>query len=126
MKRFIEGVDRDQGTLFPERLDDFIAEDNPVRVVEAFVEGLDLGLLGFAGVDDDCVASLAGALLGARFWNLPLNVQLPSSADIEVSVLRTRKFVSSRPGYRSEATAEDLSELQTLVETLSMFPAPCR
>jgi transposase len=51
MKRFIEGVDRDQGALFPERLDDFLAEDNPVRVVEAFVEGLDLGLLGFAGVN---------------------------------------------------------------------------
>ena len=40
MKRFIEGADRDQGTLFPERLDDFIAENNPVRVVEAFVEAL--------------------------------------------------------------------------------------
>ena len=51
MKRFIEGADRDQGTLFPERLDDFIAENNPVRVVEAFVEALDLGALGFAGIN---------------------------------------------------------------------------
>jgi transposase len=51
MKRFIEGVDRGQGTLFPERLDDYIGEDNPVRVIEAFVEGLDLGGLGFSGVD---------------------------------------------------------------------------
>ena len=50
MKRFIEGADRDQSTLFPERLDDFIAENNPVRVVEAFVEALDLGALGFASV----------------------------------------------------------------------------
>jgi transposase len=41
MKRFIEGADRDQRTLFPERLDDFVAENNPVRVVEAFVEALD-------------------------------------------------------------------------------------
>ena len=46
-----EGADRDQGTLFPERLDDFIAENNPVRVVEAFVEALDLGALGFAGIN---------------------------------------------------------------------------
>ena len=50
MKRFIEGEDRTQGTLLPECLDDYIGEDNPVRVVDAFVEELDLGDLGFAGV----------------------------------------------------------------------------
>ena len=50
MKRFIEGADRDQSTLFPERLDDFIAENNAVRVVEAFIEALDLGELGFVGI----------------------------------------------------------------------------
>jgi transposase len=47
MKRFIEGEDRSQSTLFPERLDDYIAEDNAIRVVDAFVDGLDLQLLGF-------------------------------------------------------------------------------
>jgi hypothetical protein len=47
MKRFIEGVDRGQGTLFPERLEDWIAEDNPVRVIDVFVDELDLGGLGF-------------------------------------------------------------------------------
>jgi transposase len=47
MKRFIEGANRDQGTLFPERLDDFIAEDNPVRVIDVFVDELDLAGLGF-------------------------------------------------------------------------------
>jgi len=47
MKRFIEGENRHQSTLFPERLDDYIAEDNAVRVVDAFVEKLDLGELGF-------------------------------------------------------------------------------
>lgn len=47
MKRFIESDDRNQGTLFPEYLEDYIAEDNPVRVVDAFVENLDLGTLGF-------------------------------------------------------------------------------
>ncbi len=51
MKRFVEGLDRGQSTLFPETLDDFVEEDNPVRVVEAFVEALDLGELGFSGVD---------------------------------------------------------------------------
>ena len=47
MKRFIEGVDRSQATLFPEYLEDWIDEDNPVRVVDAFVDELDLGALGF-------------------------------------------------------------------------------
>ena len=51
MKRFIEGVDRNQSTLFPERLEDFIAEDNPVRVVDVFVDQLDLRELGFWGID---------------------------------------------------------------------------
>jgi transposase len=51
MKRFIEGEDRSQSTLFPERLDDYIAEDNAVRVVDAFVDKLDLGKLGFDRVE---------------------------------------------------------------------------
>ena len=42
MKRFIEGANQEQATLFPERLDDFIAEDNPVRVIDVFGDGLDL------------------------------------------------------------------------------------
>ncbi len=50
MKRFIEGEDRSQVTLLPECLDDYIGEDNPVRVVDAFVDELDLGELGFRGV----------------------------------------------------------------------------
>ena len=51
MKRFVEGIDRDQTTLFPECLEDWVEEDNAVRVIEAFVEGLDLGDLGFKRVD---------------------------------------------------------------------------
>ena len=50
MKRFIEGENRFQSTLFPERLDDYIAEDNAVRVVDVFVDKLDLLSLGFEGV----------------------------------------------------------------------------
>lgn len=50
MKRFIEGEDRGQGTLLPELLDDYVAENNPVRVVDVFVEELDLGKLGFGRV----------------------------------------------------------------------------
>src|SRR6187200_1271153 len=50
MKRFIAGADRGQSTLLPECLDDFIDESNPVRVIDAFVDALDLGKLGFEGV----------------------------------------------------------------------------
>jgi transposase len=50
MKRFVEGVDRGQSTLFPDCLEDWIVEDNPVRVIDAFVDALDLADLGFSGV----------------------------------------------------------------------------
>jgi transposase len=50
MAGFVEGVDRGQSTLFPALLDDYVAEDNPVRAVDVFVDGLDLGKLGFVGV----------------------------------------------------------------------------
>ena len=50
MKRFIAGADREQSTLLPECLDDFIDESNPVRMIDAFVDVLDLGELGFDGL----------------------------------------------------------------------------
>ena len=50
MGRFVSGADRSQTTLFPECLDDWIDENNPVRVIEAFVDAVDLGELGFDGV----------------------------------------------------------------------------
>jgi transposase len=50
MKRFIEGADRGQSTLLPECLDDWIDDDNPVRAVDVFVDGLKLVELGFEGV----------------------------------------------------------------------------
>jgi len=51
MKRFVEGEERSQSTLFPERLDDYVGEDNSVRVVDVFVDELDLGGLGFRRVE---------------------------------------------------------------------------
>ena len=51
MSRFVEGEDRRQPTLLPSCLDDYVAEDNPVRVVDVFVDELDLKSLGFSGVD---------------------------------------------------------------------------
>src|SRR4030088_1283057 len=53
MGRFVEGTDRGQSTLFPERLEDWIGEDNPVRVIDVFADELDLVELGFGGVDPE-------------------------------------------------------------------------
>ncbi len=53
MKRFIEGADRGQSTLFPECVEDWIGEDNPVRLIDVFVDELDLAELGFGGIDPE-------------------------------------------------------------------------
>ena len=53
MTRFVVGEDRSQSTLFPERLDDYLAEDNPVRAIDVFVDELDLAKLGFGGVEPE-------------------------------------------------------------------------
>src|ERR1700689_3985174 len=53
MKRYVEGQDRSQATLFPESLDEDIAEDSPVRVVDVFVDELDLKDLGFQGAEPE-------------------------------------------------------------------------
>jgi len=50
MTRYIQGIDRGQVTLLPECLDDFIGEDNPVRVIDVFVDELNLIELGFEGM----------------------------------------------------------------------------
>ena len=50
MTRFVQGEDRAQVALLPECLDDFVAEDNPVRVIDAFIGELDLAALGFEGL----------------------------------------------------------------------------
>src|SRR6202165_2055529 len=53
MTRFVVGDNRSQSTLFPERLDDYLGEDNPVRAIDVFVDGLDLANLGFGGVEPE-------------------------------------------------------------------------
>ena len=50
MKRFVEGEDRRQSLLLPESLDEYVGQDNPVRFIDAFVEGLDLTAAGFIRV----------------------------------------------------------------------------
>ena len=53
MSKFIEGTCRTQATLFPDRLDDYLVENNPVRVIDVFVDNLDLSNLGFKTIPAD-------------------------------------------------------------------------
>ena len=50
MHRFIDGEDRLQQTLLPNSLEDYASEENPVRVIEVFIDELDLAALGFSGM----------------------------------------------------------------------------
>jgi transposase len=59
MRRFVEEADRGQCTLLPECLDDFIGEDNPVRVIDAFVDALDLAEMSFEGVEPAATGRLS-------------------------------------------------------------------
>jgi transposase len=53
MRRFVRGEERTQRAFLPEPLDDYVTENNPVRVIDVFVDQLDLGKLGFAGVEPE-------------------------------------------------------------------------
>ena len=61
MSGFIEGEDRHQVTLFPESLDEYIAEDNAVRVIDVFIDELDVSGLGFSRTECDWAAWLPSA-----------------------------------------------------------------
>ena len=54
MAGYVEGLNRDQSFLLPESVDDYVGEDNPVRVVDAFVDELDLAELGFGRATREC------------------------------------------------------------------------
>src|SRR6476646_4889800 len=61
MRRFVEEADRGQWTLLPECLDDFIDESNPVRVIDVFVDALDLAEMSFEGAVSCSFCSLSSA-----------------------------------------------------------------
>jgi MFS family permease len=87
MRRFVEGVDRGQTTLFPECLEDWIGEDNPVRVVDVFVEELDLAELSW-GVFMLMIGSTSNYLL-MLFYRVLLGLaEGPQSALVNKVVKR--------------------------------------
>ena len=74
MSGFIEGLDRGQMTLFPDRLEDWIGENNPVRVIDLFVEETDLAEIGFARTSPAQTGWLGGAaLLDQCLSGLPIH-----------------------------------------------------
>jgi transposase len=63
MGRSVEVADRNQTTLLPDCLDDFIADDNPIRIVDAFADELDLASLGFEGAMPASTASASASAM---------------------------------------------------------------
>jgi len=66
MQGFVQGVDREQTTLFPECLDDWVDESNSFRVVDVFVDALELHDLGFDGVNPAATGRPSSA--SSRYW----------------------------------------------------------
>ena len=80
MKRFVEGQDRGQLILLPECLDDYVGEDNPVRIVDAFIDELDLAVLGFAGVVPEATGRPSYHPVDAA-EDLPLRLSQPRAVE---------------------------------------------
>jgi transposase len=94
MKRFVEGEDRRQATLLPACLDDYVTPDNPVRIIEAFVDELDLAALGFAGMVPEVTGRPAyhpGTLLKIYIYGY-LN-RVPSSRRLERETQRNLELI---------------------------------
>ena len=94
MKRYVEGQDRSQVTLFPESLDEYIAEDNPVRVVDVFVDELDLKGLGFEGAEPEATGRPAyhpATLLKIYIYGYLNRIQ--SSRRLERETLRNVELI---------------------------------
>ena len=104
MTRFVEGQDRRQATLLPECADDFVGEDNPVRVIDAFVAALDLAELGFEGVVPERTgrpsyhpASLLKIYIYGYLNRVQSSRRLEREAQRNVSLQRAIKISGLRP-----------------------------
>lgn len=130
MKRFVEGIDRSQGRLLPERLDDYVHDDNPVRVVDAFVEALDLGDLGFAAanrVGGGRTAYLPAALLKVYIYGYLNRIQ--SSRRLEREARRNLELIwlTGRLSPDFKAIADFRKDNGAAITTIcSQFIALCR
>ena len=111
MKRLVEGTDRGQSTLFPECLEDWIGEDNPVRVIDVFVEELDLAALGFGGVDPEATGRPSyhpSVLLKLYIYGYLNRVQ--SSRRLEHEASRMAQIEESVARYLQQLDTADRQE----------------
>src|SRR4051812_34601729 len=104
MRRFVEEADRGQSTLLPECLDDFIDESNPVRVIDVFVDALDLAEMSFEGVEP---AATGRPSYHPRFSSA-LHLRLSEPGSIE-SAARTRGRAQCR-GHGAAGSARTGSQ----------------
>ena len=98
MKRYVEGEDRSQATLFPERLEDYIAEDSPVRVIDVFVDELELFELGFEGMEPEATGRPSR---GNAFTHTPhhgVDMEVTRSADRQSHQRKSRMVAISMSG----------------------------
>jgi transposase len=119
MKRFVEGEDRKQGVLLPEYLDDYVTENNSVRVIDVFVDELDLGSLGFDGVVPEATGRRPGYHPGAllKIYVYGYLNQIQSSRrlereaqrNVEMMWLTGRRRPTSRRSPTSGATTDQRS-----------------
>ncbi len=113
MKRFVESEDRPQGVLLPEYLDDCVSENNPVRVIDLFVDELNLLAMGYEGVVPEATGrpSYHPAVLLKLFIYGYLNqvsssrrLEREAQRNVEMMWLIGRLAPTSRPSRTSGAT----------------------
>src|SRR6476619_474690 len=130
MTRFVVGDDRSQSTLFPERLDDYLGEDNPVRAIDVFVDELDLAVLGFGGVEPEATGRPAyhpATLLKIYVYGYLKRVQ--SSRRLERECQRNIELVwltgRLMPDFKTIADfRKDNGEAQGLPRVRGAVPSP--
>ena len=130
MKRFIEGQSREQVTLLPACLDDYIGEDNPVRIVDAFVEELDLLSLGFGGADPAATGRPAyhpGVLLKLYIYGYLNRIQSSRRLEREAQRNVELMWLTGRltPDFKTIADFRH-NNGQGIRNVCSRFVGPCR
>ena len=143
MRRFVEGIDRGQTTLFPECLEDWIDECNPVRAIDAFVEKLDLSGLGFDGVAPEATGRPSyhpSGLLKLYIYGYLNRVQSSRRLECEAGrngslsgaarVLGVGHVTVGRDGERALGIARSPPQVnralrRSVLSPMRHFPSPC-
>ena len=103
MTDFIEGDNRSQATLFPERLDDYITEDNAVRVIDVFIDGFDQYLAQIESVDrqEASIAKSKTERLENKITKLKKEIERLNNIDIQLQATPDKQISLTDPDSRS-------------------------